>query len=197
MLRKFNLLPLLLLCCLFGCGSPDFELRFYLIFAHAGNAPITDGLVKLQFGEEVPFPSTQPDANGRVVYSRVPGKYFQDSIRLVYEPTGNRRYRVTHQSASSAAVSKVIYFTLDFPSDFTTFEWSLRDSAGNGIEGARLKAMGGKYEILTGSNGYFSMSLPVPAGDKAWLEASKDGKVLLKREEIITPEYRRLIIDPE
>lgn len=180
-----------------ACNSGPFDLKFYLVYNGTSGEPISDGMATLQFGAEKPFPVTQPDARGMVEYRGVPGKYLNDSIKLVFTPSGNRRCRVLDQSAYTAKDQKVIYFTLDFPSDNTTFEWSLRDQAGNGIEGAIIKAMGGKYQVESGSNGYFTLSLPKAAGEKALFEIEKDGKTLLKQEIEIAPEYRRLVINPQ
>jgi hypothetical protein len=180
-----------------ACNSGPFNLKYYLVYNGTSGEPISDGMATLQFGAEKPFPVTQPDARGMVEYRGVSGKYLNDSIKLVFTPSGNRRCRVLDQSAYTAKDQKVIYFTLDFPSDNTTFEWSLRDQAGNGIAGALIKVMNGKYQVESGSNGYFALSLPKAAGEKALFEIEKDGKTLLKQEIEIAPEYRRLVINPQ
>lgn len=193
---KKNSASLLLATLLFSaCEPAKFDLHFYLTLNGTSGVPITDGMVALQFNGVTPFPFTEPDGRGIVSYRGLPGKYLDDSIRLVYQPTGNRRYRVVDQSAYTAQNVKNIYFSIDFPSDNTSFEWSLRDAAGNGIEGATVKAMDGKFTVQTGANGYFTLSLPKPAGEKVLFTIEKDGKTLLNREIEIAPEYRRLTID--
>lgn len=193
MIRPIHLLWILLFCAC-QAEKPPFDLSIRLNGLKGDITPISEGSVQIRFGRETPFPARPVDERGIAVFTQVPGKFLDDSIQLLYTPKDGRRFRIIDQNAATAEISRDIRFTLDFPGDHTTFEWSLRDQAGNGIQDAKV-TVNDRISVMTGTNGYFAIAVPVPAGEKAHFKVEKDGKILIDRDEIVVPEYRRLIVD--
>jgi hypothetical protein len=191
---KNTWLPLLLMMCCLGCRHSGFDLVVHLNNNTIQHPQVTDGSVQLKFGHHEPLPAQPLDAKGTAQFKSIDPTWQQDSVSLIYLPSQPTRFRILDQDAYTAAGRNYLQFTLDFPADFTQFMWSLRDKDGNGIKGAIIH-FDQKYSVETGSNGYFEVSLPKPAGEKAHFKIEKDGKVLMEKDIAIFPEYRRLILE--
>jgi len=194
MIRKILIFSIYALFCCNACSPSGFDLEVQLSSAVGDKEPIKDGTVQVQFGQAEPLSPQEVDAKGRAFFKEISPEFEKDSIRLLYQPVVQRRWRITEQYPYTAAENKIIKFTIDFPPDNTSFMWSLRDKNDEGIVGATI-TFDGKYIIKTGSNGYFNITLPKPAGEKARFLIEKDGKVLMDKNVAIYPEYRRLYIE--
>jgi hypothetical protein len=176
-----------------SCGGPTFDVTVKATGKRGDGDEIKEGTVQLKFGKRAPLPEQALDAKGRAVFS-IPESMRGDSVLVIYHSASNKHFRILEQRPYVVDEENLFQITVDFPTEFTSFQWSLRDKAGNGIEGA-LITINNRYKMETGSNGYFAADLPQYPGTKAHFKIEKDGKTLLDRDLTVVPEYQRLIIE--
>ncbi len=191
---KSFLTIILCLLALSACKKTfTMEINIYGVKGQNGE-PLQGGTAQLRFGNNQPTAPAPVDEKGHATFKGIDAAWEHDSIKLVYAPPSALPYRVTEQTAYTAAERKKIDFNVDFPPPTTFVEWSLRDKDGNGIVGATI-TIEHMYSVQTGNNGYFQINAPKMAGEKCFFHIEKDGKVLLDRELVVFPEYQRLVVD--
>lgn len=176
-----------------SCGGPTFDVSVKATGKSGDGSEIKEGTVQLKFGKRDPLPEQPLDAKGRATFS-IAESLRSDSVLVIYHSVGNKYFRILEQRPYVVDEENLFNITVDFPTEFTSFQWSLRDKAGNGIEGA-LITINDRYKMETGSNGYFAADLPQYPGTKAHFKIEKEGKTLLDRDLVVVPEYQRLIIE--
>ncbi len=179
--------------CLYHCKGDCFDLEIFV--NDRTGRDVREGSVQLKIGNRPLLAAQTLNQNGKTVFVCVSADQLKDSVQLVYLPAAaNTRFRYIDQNAYTAEENKKLRFTIDFPEENTSFEWSLRDKDSIGIVGAKI-TLDRKYIIESGAGGYFSTTVPKPAGDSVHFLVEKDGKILIDRPIAVFPEYRRLIID--
>jgi hypothetical protein len=191
---KKRLFPVFLLLCgaWSACKQDCFDLEVFV--NDRPGRDVREGTVQIKIGKRDPLPAQKLNEIGKTIFTCIPLDQQNDTVQIIYAPVFPKPVRYIDQNAYTAAENRKMRFTIDFPPEVTTFEWSLRDRDSSGIVGAKI-TLDHKYIIESGEGGYFSTSVPKVAGDSVHFLVEKAGKTLINRYIIIQPEYRRLFID--
>lgn len=151
---------------LYKGGAParpaEFDVTVQLHGPGGASEPITAGKIILTLGD-YNLPPKDINSNGQVIFDEIPGKYFDQPVRVA--PIG-MRYKVLSQTAQTARESQSITFTLA-PLPDTTIVRGIVFLPGAGNKpavGAELDFDAGRGQGVTDEKGRFQVAVPAAAG---------------------------------
>lgn len=151
---------------LYKGGAParpaEFDVTVQLHGPGGASEPITAGKIILTLGD-YNLPPKDINSNGQVIFDEIPGKYFDQPLRVA--PIGIR-YKVLSQTAQTARESQSITFTLA-PLPDTTLVRGIVFLPGAGNKpavGAELDFDAGRGQGVTDEKGRFQVAVPAAAG---------------------------------
>jgi len=151
---------------LYKGGAPtrpsEFDLTLQLQGPGGASDPITAGKIILVLGD-YNLPPKDINSNGQVIFDEIPGKYFDQTVRVA--PIGIR-YKVLSQTVQTARESRNITFAMA-PLPDTTIVRGIVFLPGAGNKpavGAELDFDAGRGLGVTDEKGRFQVAVPAAAG---------------------------------
>ncbi len=141
---------------------PEFDLTVHLHGPGGESDIIKTGKIKLVLGDHN-LPIKDINSEGQVIFDEIPGKYFEQPVRLV--PV-EMRYKVLSQTHQTAKASRQITFELAPLPDTTLVRGTVfLPGAGNKpAAGAELDFDNGRGVGVTNEKGQFEVAVPAAAG---------------------------------
>ncbi len=155
-------------------GPSEFDVTLQLQGPGGASDRITAGKIILTLGD-YPLPPKDINSNGQVIFDEIPGKYFDQPVRVA--PLGIR-YKVLSQTAQTAQESPHITFTLA-PLPDTTLVRGIVFLSGAGNKpavGAELDFDAGRGLGVTDEKGRFQVAVPAAAGKSINLRIDYKGQ---------------------
>lgn len=189
------LLPLFLGLLYASCHSGAFELKIRLRSSQEHPVVYRGSQVTVQFGNrppEAPQPLTE---DGRAIFPKLDRSLLLDTVRLTYLAENHRPYRITQQMFYTAADAKgrPIDFVIEIVPDTTHIQFTLKNK--DGMITHALVKIDNKITIESDDYGMVDVFIPKTAGSTAHFIIEKDGKVLLEKDMVLSPEYFKVLVD--
>lgn len=192
----FRLLTPLVLAMFFAsCNLTSFDLIIRLRSPQDHPVVYRGSRVSVQFGNHpalAPEPLTE---DGLAAFQKIDRSWRHDTVRLTYIAENGRPYQVIQQMFYTAADAgdRPMDFVIEIVPDTTHIQFSLKDKNGM-ITHARIK-IDNLLIIESDDYGMVDVFVPKIAGTSCHFIVEKDGKVLLEKDMVLTPEYYRVYVD--
>lgn len=158
----------------FFTGPEDFTLALNFMESGDESKLVNQGKARIILGSR-PMDVKAINAEGRIFYEQIPASALNDSVRVVVI---DMPYRVTGQSAYTAAKSRSIAVSLEPVQDTLSWRGTVIDAGGKPIEHAVIDVENGLAKGQTDAMGHFRIAVPGKAGDQVQTVVLLNGKVV-------------------